>query len=288
MYDDGLHQDQFPGDGIYGAVLPAQPDGTILKFHIEVKDSAGQQRIWPVAEATEDGGRPDALIQVLDTAGLPSGLQPDDPPLTYLIMTAAERAELADIGDGPLDEAHSNAQMNGTFIRVDGRGVEVRYGVGIRNRGGASRIGPPNNYRVDFAHDRPWNEVVAVNLNCQYVHSQIVGSAVYRLAGIPAAEAIPVEVFVNGVDVAEPGGPRMFGVFAQLEVIDSSFPDGISPRMRRQPVPRGCVGRRKWRSAVRRSRCRRLSRYLPEAHQRWPGGLVGPDSIDRRAEQHAG
>ena len=229
MYDDGLHQDQQAGDGLYGAILPAQPSGTILKFHIQVMDFAGQQRTWPLAEAADNGQRPDALIQVLDAVGSPAGLQPGDPPLTYLITTAAERAELADIGDGPLDEALSSALMNGTFIRIDGRGVEVRYEVGVRNRGGASRIGPPNNYRVDFAHDRPWNDVVAVNLNCQYVHSQIVGSAVYRLAGIPAAEAVPVKVFFNGVDAAEPGGPRMFGVFAQLEVIDSSFPDEHFP-----------------------------------------------------------
>ena len=77
-------------------------------------------------------------------------------------MTDAERAELADIGDGPVSEAQSNAQMNGTLIRVDGTGIEARYNVGIRNRGGASRVGPPNNYRVNVPHDRPIDGVSPV------------------------------------------------------------------------------------------------------------------------------
>ena len=40
-------------------------------------------------------------------------------------MTEAERAELDLIG-GSGDDRWSNAQMNGTFISVDGSGVEVR------------------------------------------------------------------------------------------------------------------------------------------------------------------
>ena len=110
-------------------------------------------------------------------------------PLTYLVMTETERAELADIGDGPFDEAESNAQMNGTLIRVSGTGIDVRYNVGIRNRGGASRIGPPNNFRINLPHDAPLNGVTEFNLNSRYVHSQILGSVIYRLAGIPAAAA---------------------------------------------------------------------------------------------------
>jgi hypothetical protein len=119
--------------------------------------------------------------------------------------------------------------MNGTFIRVDGTGAELRYNTGIRNRGGASRIGPPNNYRVNFPHDAPWRDQIAVNLNSRYVHSQIIGSAIYQLAGIPAATAIPVRVRVNGQDLAEPDAPRMFGSYAQLEVVNGDFPENHMP-----------------------------------------------------------
>ncbi len=132
---------------------------------------------------------------------------------------------MADIGDGPFDEALSNAQMNGTFIRVDGRGAHIRYLVGIRNRGGSSRIGPPNNYRVNFAHDQPWDEAIALNLNSLYIESEIMGHAMYRLAGLPTVNAVPVRMRVNGVDVTDPSVPGMSTAYSQIEVIDSHFPN---------------------------------------------------------------
>ena len=120
--------------------------------------------------------------------------------------------------------------MNGTFICASGVGIDVRYNVGIRNRGGASRLGPPNNYRVNIPRDQLLGEASAINLNSRYVHAQIVGNAIYQLAGIPTAEASPVRVRVNGVDLAEPDRPRMFGSYVQLEVIDGQFPDRHFPR----------------------------------------------------------
>jgi hypothetical protein len=229
LVDDGMSRDGAAGDGVFGAVLPPQPDATRLQFRVEVTDATGQQRIWPLAESASDGARPDALIVVSDAAPLSADLLPGDQPIHHLVMTTTEQQELADIGDGPLEEAESNAAMNATLIHVDGSGVEIRYLVSVRNRGGSSRIGPPNNYRVEFSHDRPWRGSTAINLNCQYVHAQILGSVLYRAAGIPAATALPVKVFVNGQDAAESEGPRMFGSFAQLQVIDGDFIDDQFP-----------------------------------------------------------
>ena len=148
-------------------------------------------------------------------------------------MTAADSDRLRDIGDGPLLEAQSDAQMNGTYLRVDGNGIDVRYNVGVRNRGGASRVGPPNNYRINFPHDQTFNGAVSLNLNSRIVHAQILGSAIYRLAGMPAAEGIPMQVRINGVNLAESGGPDMFGSYVQMETINGSFPDRYFPEDRR-------------------------------------------------------
>jgi len=149
-------------------------------------------------------------------------------PIYHLIMTDAERAELADIGDGGGGEEDSNAQMNGTFISIDEEGIQVRYNVGIRNRGHGSRLGPPNNYRVNFCHDRPWKGVTALNINCRYPYLQLMGSVIHHLVGDAAADARIVRLRVNGENLAE-SGVRMYGAYVALEVLDKDFAQNHFP-----------------------------------------------------------
>jgi hypothetical protein len=228
----------------YSAIIPAQSDGTIVEFWISATDRHGLQRNYPNV-VTDDATRSaNLLYQVLDDYPAPSpwqptSWQPGGVPLMHVIMTEQERRLLADIGDGPLVQAESNAQMNATVLRVDGTGTDVRYNTGVRNRGGASRVGPPNNYRINLRHDEPLEGDVAVTLNSQFIHSQILGSAIFRLAGLPVAEAAPVEVRVNGANLAEAEGPRMFGRYAQVEVITGSFPDRHFPDDSRGNLYRG-------------------------------------------------
>ena len=229
MYDDGIGVDQTASDGVFSALIPAQADRSIVQFFVTAVDGSRHARDWPPIEGLDGNRRPDALLQVLDDAVDPDTWTPDQFPTTYIVMTAAERDELADIGDGPFDEALSNAQMNGTFIRVDGRGTHLRYFVGVRNRGGSSRIGPPNNYRINFAHDHPWDEAIAISLNSLFAAAEIVGNAVYRLAGMPAAVAQPAQVWVNGVNAADPSVPGMSIAYSQLEVINGDFIDRNFP-----------------------------------------------------------
>ena len=150
MADDGLHGDADANDGVYGAELPAAPDGTVVECFVRATDSAGNTRSWPAP--TQDAGQATNLLyQVDDTADLIEAMRPGAEPIYFLVMTDAERAELSDIGDGGNNEERTSARMNGTFISVDESGTRVRYNVGIRNRGHGSRFGPPNNYRVNFA-----------------------------------------------------------------------------------------------------------------------------------------
>ena len=173
MRDDGAAGDAVAGDGTYAAVLPAQSNLTLVEFFVRAADAAGHARTFPAP--TDDAGAQGAnlLYQVDDS--IYAGPQ----PLYRLIMTDADRAELADIGNGgdPVDEEDSNAAMNATFVSVDGTGTDVRYEASVRNRGHGSRLGPPNNYRVNLPADAPWHGVTAVNFNAFYVHSQIIGSA---------------------------------------------------------------------------------------------------------------
>ena len=142
MADDGLHGDGAPGDGVYGALLPPQTNDTIVEFYFEARDAGSHTRIWP-APALIDGAPAQAanlLYQVDDSVY--GGAQ----PLYRLILTAADQAELSQINrNSPPppcpnnDQTRSHAEMNGTFISLDGTGVACRYNVGIRNRGNGSR-----------------------------------------------------------------------------------------------------------------------------------------------------
>ena len=214
----------------YQALIPAHPHGTILEVFIEAADIWGQQRTWPAASDID--GAPsqvtNLLIQVDDTYDAAMIHTPGTPPRDYLIMTAMEKGRLIDIGDGSSGDHNSNAQMNATFISVSGQGEKVRYGVGVRNRGHGSRDEPPNNYRVNFRHDDPWNGVTEINLNARYPYMQVAGSALMQMASIPAADARLVQVRVNGEDLASTGSMQ-YGLYAENEVINSDFADHRFP-----------------------------------------------------------
>lgn len=221
MQDDGLHGDGLAGDGVFGAVIPAAPDGTVIEYFMASADAGARTRIYPLLTSPSNAPLTNRLYQVDDAYNPAVAWTPESQPVYRLIMTEAERQELADIGRNVGGAASSNAQMNGTFIVVDGTGVEVRYNVGIRNRGHGSRLGPPNNYRVNLPKDRPWDGASELNINCRVIHTQLLGSAIYQLAGLVAADTTAAEVRVNGDDLAA-SGYSMFGSYASVEQLDST------------------------------------------------------------------
>ncbi|MGB2864948.1 MAG: lamin tail domain-containing protein [Sedimentisphaerales bacterium] len=223
MFDDGAHGDGAVSDGIYGAAIPAQPDGTIVEFYIETRDAVFYSRTWPAPSFVD--GIPEqvtnALYQVDNTFDGYASWQPGRQPIYYLIMTEMERGRLEYIG------THSNlygpdSQMNATFISADGVDVKVRYNLGVRNRGHGTRNDPPNNYRLNFPHDRPWKGVTAIILNSKYTYYQLVGNTLFQLSGLPQPNVTAVQVRVNGDNLAE-SGSGMYGSYAHVEVIDSDF-----------------------------------------------------------------
>jgi spore coat protein CotH len=237
MFDDGLHSDGDSADGIFGAQIPPQADGTIIEFFVEARDISDNYRTWPAASMMD--GIPDqvtnALYQVNGDFDESTWI-PGSQPIYFIIFTEAERGRLEDIGDDGdpfFGEGGTNAQMNATFISVDGTDIKARYGVGIRNRGNQTRTRPahtPMNYRVNFRSDRPWKDVTAINLNCKYPHLQLAGSVLFQLAGLPAANVTAVQLRVNGANLALNDYGVTYGSYAHLEVYDSDwatnhFPD---------------------------------------------------------------
>jgi hypothetical protein len=223
MRDDGQQGDGAAGDGMFGAVLPQAPDGTVIEFYLVAADAEGQTRTYP-APVNEDGTpaqTANLLYQVDDTP-----LRPDPLPEYRLILRAADLAELRQINTS---NSRSHAQFNATFISADGRGTELRYLVGVRNRGNGSRGKSPQSLRVNFRNDRLWRAVSALNLNSQYTPLQLLGSALYRAAGLPVQSARPVRVRLNHADLAG-DGPPTYGYYAANEVLNSEFAAHVFPR----------------------------------------------------------
>jgi len=223
MSDDGASDDGAAGDGLYGARIPPQSDGAVIEFYVETIDAGGKVRTWP-APSLVDGKWlqvTNALYRVDATLDPDTYWQAGGQPMDYLIMTEMERGRLADIGrtsgnDGP------DSQMNGTFISIDGTGVEMCYRVGIRNRGHGTRTARPNNYHVNFPRDSLWKGLGAINFNSQYTHAQIIGSAIFRMAGIAAADAVAAQLRVNGANPTSAGSPT-FGVYSRFDAFDDDF-----------------------------------------------------------------
>ncbi|MHB9047020.1 MAG: lamin tail domain-containing protein [Pirellulales bacterium] len=219
MYDDGLHGDGQAGDGVFGAILAPEANNTIVEFYVQAADAGGKIRTWP--GPTDDLGTQGAnlLYQVDDTAY--AGSQP-----IYRLVTPA--AELTAWNSLMSSSSGSNAQMNGTLVTVDGTGTDVRYTIGIRNRGSGTRSRTPHNYRINLPNDHPFHGLTAIDLNTQYTHSQTAGNAIFLEAGLPAPYGTPIQVRTNNVNLANPTS-NQFGSYFRFEPYASEFADEHFP-----------------------------------------------------------
>jgi hypothetical protein len=222
MFDDGLHGDGAANDRVFGVVLPAQPDGTVVEFYVRAADASSNTRTWPSPARQGDSSFAqtcNALFQVDDETY--AGWQ----PFYRVIMTEEERARLENINN---TQPFRNDEMNGTFISSDGIDTKVRYRIGIRHRGQGSRGARPPNYRVNLPSDNRWNGVTAFALNSRFTYSQLAGSVVSRKAGVHSEETVAVQLRVNGVNYSAGGAP-MYGSYAHLEEIDTDFAENHWP-----------------------------------------------------------
>ncbi|MCL4176891.1 MAG: lamin tail domain-containing protein, partial [Verrucomicrobia bacterium] len=220
MFDDGLHEDGSPADGVFAGAIPPQAHDAIVEFYIEASDAEGLVRHWP-GPVRELVGTPaqvaNALYQVDDEryAG--------EQPLYKLILRESDYAELYAIGHASNGDQRSDAQFNATFLSLDGTGEECRYAVGIRNRGHGTRNLQPNNWRVNLRSDEPWRGVSALNFNGHYTHLQHLGAALSLASGLAAAQARPAQLRVNNANLGLTSG-RMFNTtYVVNEVYNSEF-----------------------------------------------------------------
>lgn len=218
MFDDGGHDDGVPNDGIYAAQLPARPDKTVVEFYVTATDAASLSRTWPKPAVDFDNTvvqKTNCLYQVDNTVY--AGAM----PIYRLILTTADRAELAAINDDDDDDSH--ARFNATFITIDGTGSELRYLCGLRNRGHFSAHEDPQSFNLQIPHDTEWKGRVGLNFNGRYSYLQLLGSAIMRKAGIAAPDSHQIQLRVNGNDLTIGHTDVSNGFYVCNEVVDSRF-----------------------------------------------------------------
>ena len=237
MYDDGQHNDGRAGDGVYAATLPAFPNGTVIEFYIEAGDLQNNRRTWPAPARLETGvmtNAANALYQVSDEV-----YQGTQMPFYRLILTGTERYIFQ--GPDPLTfyqtYRNSDAEMNATFIASYAGGLEKRYLCGVRIRGAGSRSRAVPNFRLNIPSDRRWNNVNEINLNTQFIHSQLVGNSLAIKSGIPCASERVVQVRLNGVNLVRSAPPvtgsstgHGFGSYVHLEVYNKDWANRVLPQ----------------------------------------------------------
>jgi hypothetical protein len=230
LRDDGQGGDAAAADSLFTAVLPAQTNNTVVEFYIHVTDSMGHERSWPApALVAADGMGPsgqvaNALYQVDDSE------RTSTQPLYKIIMTEAERLSLERIGNNIGGSANSDAQMNATFMSIDGTSTDLHYLTGVRNRGHGTRTAKPNNFRVNFRSDQPWKGVLGLNLNAQFTWLQVLGAAIHTKSGSVGAYSRAVQVRVNNGNLVFTGGiERTYGSYAANEAIDADWADRHFP-----------------------------------------------------------
>jgi len=209
MQDDGQNGDLVASDGVLSGQIPSRSNGTVVEFYVSASDALGNDRTWPAP--TDNEGQAANLLYQVDNDYANIDRVPGAAPIYFEVMTESERQTFEDI------DRYSDAQMNTTLIVVSGTGTDVRYNAGVRIRGSGSRNDNPPNNRINLPSDRPLNGVTSLNINTRSVRNQIAGSALFRLAGLPAAEAKAVFLQSNGENLHNDD------VYAHVEPLNSDF-----------------------------------------------------------------
>ena len=232
------------GDGEWTATIPAQANLSIIEWYVSATDGT-LTRTWPSAARTSNPGvlpetfaqQCNALYQV-DNAYDPAvawtaGAQ----PVYRLIMTAAERTEIRNIGEGDDNQnIQIDAAMNATFIATDGTGQDTRFRCSVRNRGFSSRSGPPNHFSLALVSGEEWAGRASFQMNCRYPHAAILSANIFVLGGMPVQDGAPAQLRVNGLNPAVPNQgvgnfqqAITYGAFARTEALGGDWASNHYP-----------------------------------------------------------
>lgn len=238
LFDSGNlseHGDALAGDGVFSNYIPAQKLGTVVEFYFTVRIGEGPQRVYPQVIPNDQGRSPWLVFQVDEERVDAQQTQ----PFLRVILPAVEYDYLV---KKLWASGASDALVSGTLVyqAPGGQMAEAFYQSGFRNRGNGSISWKPHNIRIKIPRDRSWEDRTDLNANTLDVHCQVLGSVLSRMAGVPMAETRPIQVRVNGENLANPIAPQ-FGSYTGTEVLNGDFAE------RQFPLdPQGNLYRGKW------------------------------------------
>jgi len=185
------------GDTYWEAVIPGRSAGTIVQFYIRARDTSGNSRAYP-----PDAPRRTCLFQVDDNS-YPNGV-----PVYRLIMRQADFEELT------TRDVESDVLLDGTFIR----GKDIYYNVGVRYRGENSRHYWRKAFRVQFSHDRRFEDIKRLNLNAQDTYRAHLATDFFRRADVPTFQS-RIVAFTLNLNFGNAYG----GIYERVEAVDRDF-----------------------------------------------------------------
>jgi hypothetical protein len=210
MLDDGANGDGQPGDGVYGATLPAQVAGTLVRYRIDAAGPTG----------TMGFPRDDDTVQY-------SG--------TYLAPATTTDLDVFHWIINPVDytDALSHIYTDQTEPALLFHAGVLYDGVRIRVRGQSSRGWPKKHWNFQFAQGHHFDAagytvapVGGFNMQSSYADKSYLRETLsyetFRDAGCPSNVITPVALFQNG---------QFFGLYAYLEDRDADNLErnGIDP-----------------------------------------------------------
>lgn len=215
------------GTGKFTFVLPPTPtDRTIYEFYISSADAAGT-RTWPAATAV--GQVANCQFQI-DNEAASSGD-------TYrLILTAAENSAFNGVSSS------SDRRFNVTIVASRGSDTSIRYRSSMRIRGNSSRGYQFRPLRVSVLNDDPLNGLTDFNLNPRSSYLQYIGMRLMQASGLPAADAIPLELRRNGIESTTNSGTADYGKWVLMEdfsgsTVDRHWPNAKTGNMYKKGRP---------------------------------------------------
>jgi hypothetical protein len=211
LRDDGVAPDLEAGDGVHAALVPPQPEGTLVQFRIRAVDAGGAVLFPPAPDSPPYPGfqGPFCLYEV-DGTSPPAGRQ----PVHRVLVRARDLQELR--ARAPASEV----LLPATFIA----GGEARHAAGIRYRGDAV-VEPNPSFRIELAPEAAFAGAKVLNLNGSnggaYSESnarELLAADLFRRAGLPYPLTYPVTFHFPG------GAPQDFDSrYVEKETYDGAF-----------------------------------------------------------------
>ncbi len=196
MFDDGTHGDGQPGDGIYGATLPAATgttNGQMIRYYIRATDANGQASRWPTFASPSST---EYLGTIVEPIGLVSKL-----PVVHLF------APTTVLGPGPTTGQTGADSQGGARVSLFHDG-EFYDNIQMALRGNSTAGYNKKSHRIEFnsdhqfRHNGPGPRLRKTSFVADYPDPtymrQGLGYWLCELMGSPAPFYVPHRLQLNG------------------------------------------------------------------------------------------